>query len=188
MKIVFRNIKLMKKLPYIMLAALMLLSSCGDKKFVDDIVRLQSRPIDMSPCDGAFCCEEGEQIAYDGSDSTYMLVIYIDSLSCSPCFISHMHEYEDVISEFDSLGVSTLFVFEPQRDRQDEVKYVLEQQAYPFRTVVVGNGTFTSANPHLPSSQVLHSFLLNGESEVVVVGNPQRNDRVRALMRNSVQH
>lgn len=177
----------MKKAPYTMIAAIMLLSACGKKNFADDILKMQSRPIDMGACEEAVCCKDGVEISYISTDSAYKLVIYIDSLSCSPCFISHMYDYEETVAEFDSAGIRTVFIFEPQEEKKEDVMSLLEQQAYPFLGVIVRNGDFSSDNPHLPSSSVLHSFLLNHENKVMVVGNPARNVKVKELMLNTVK-
>lgn len=128
-----------------------------------------------------------EEIKYNCKDSTYKLVIYIDSLSCSPCFVSHMSDYMGTLVDFDSLGVNTLFIFEPKQQQKEEVKFLLEQQAYPFLTIVVDNCAFSKDNPHLPASSVLHSFLLNKKNEVVIAGNPVRNTQIKDLMLSSVK-
>lgn len=178
----------MKTVYYILLASLMLLSSCGKKNFADDILKLQSRPIDLSSCEGASCYGEGQRTAYHSEDSTYKLVIYIDSASCSPCFVSHMYDYEETVAELDSVGIRTVFIFEPQKERENEVRSLLEEQACPFLSVIVRNGSFSSANPHLPSSPLLHSFLLDKENKVIVVGNPVRNDKIKELMFNTMKN
>ena len=86
----------MKIIRYMTLTALVFISACGNNKFADDILKMQSRPIDMSVCEESSCYEAGIEKGYNGRDSAYKLVIYIDSLSCSPCFISHMYEYEEI--------------------------------------------------------------------------------------------
>lgn len=172
----------MKKVHCILLATMMLLSSCGKKKFADEILQMQSRPIDMTPCEEAYCYEEGKEVKYNCKDSTYKLVIYIDSLSCSPCFVSHMLDYMGTVVDFDSVGINTLFIFEPKGEQKESLVSSLKELAYPIRTTVVPNGMFSSANPHLPSSSVLHSFLLNKNNEVILVGDPSKNDKIKKLI------
>lgn len=177
----------MKKVHYIMFAILMVLSSCGDKKYVDEILQLQSRPIDMACCKDAVLIENGEETKFCDNDSAYKLIIYIDSTSCSPCFISHMQDYIEVINDFDSAGVSTLFIFEPTQERMEDVTVALKQIAYPAKAIVVSNGIFLANNSHIPSSTLLHSFLLNPANEVTIVGNPVKNDKLRYLMLNNIE-
>lgn len=177
----------MKKVHYVLLLIMMLLSSCGKKKFADEILKMQSRPIDMTPCEDAYCYEDGKEVYYDNQGSTYKLVIFIDSLSCSPCFVSHMLDYMGTVVDFDSVGVNTLFIFEPKGEQKEHLVSSLKELGHPIRTIIVPNGKFSSANPHLPSSPVLHSFLLNGNNEVMVVGNPAKNAQIKELMLNSLE-
>lgn len=178
----------MKIIFYLFLAFIMFLTSCGKKNFADEILKMQSRPIDLTACEGAVCYENGEKSTYSCADSTYRLIVYVDSTSCSPCFISHMYDYEEIVEEFDSVGIKTLFVFELGQDKAADVMSSLEQQVYPFISAVVLNGGFASANPHLPSSSLLHSFLLDMENKVIVVGNPVRNDKIKELMFNTMKN
>lgn len=165
---------------------ILFLISCQNNKLADDIQKMQSRPIDLSSCEGAFCYKNGEITTYN-KDTAYRLVVYLDSLSCSSCFISHMHEYKKIIEEFDSVNIRTVVLFEPKQKQKEEVKFLLEQQAYPFLTIVVDNCAFSKDNPHLPASSVLHSFLLNKKNEVVIAGNPVRNTQIKDLMLSSVK-
>lgn len=67
----------MKKVHYILLATMMLLSSCGKKKFANEILQMQSRPIDMTPCEEAYCYEEGKEVKYNCKDSTYNTLLIL---------------------------------------------------------------------------------------------------------------
>lgn len=179
----------MKIVYYMLFASLMFLSSCGKKSIADEILKMQSRPIDMASCEGAVCYENGERAAYySNADSAYKLIIYIDSASCSPCFVSHMLDYMGAVVDLDSVGVNTLFIFESKQEQKENLESSLAQLAYPLRAIVVPNGSFSSVNPHLPSSTLLHSFLLDKENKVIVVGNPARNDKVKELMLNTVRN
>ncbi|MBO5181371.1 MAG: hypothetical protein J6B92_05730 [Paraprevotella sp.] len=177
----------MKIIYYLLLASIMFLTSCGKTNFADEILKMQSRPIDLTACEGAVCYENGERTTYSSADSAYRLIIYVDSTSCSPCFVSHMLDYMGAVVDLDSAGVSTLFLFEPKQEQKEDLTSSLAEMSYPLRSIVVANGSFSSANPHLPPSTMLHSFLLNEKNEVVVVGNPARNDKVKELMLNTVK-
>lgn len=169
------------------LVAILFLLSCGNNNFADDILKMQSRPIDLISCEEAICLNGGKSIDFDGIDSINRLIIYIDSTSCSQCFITHMSDYMKTVEEFNSAGVGTIFVFEPKHEHEKALISFLMRLAYPVQTIVVPNGNFSSANPHLPLSSVLHVFLLNRNNEVVVVGNPAKNEKVKELMLNSIK-
>lgn len=177
----------MKTVYYILLLTLMsIVISCENKKFSNEIKQLQSTPINLSCCKDAVFIRNGVETNYSDADSVYKLIIYIDSTSCSPCFISSMLEYTETIETFDSAGVSTLFIFEPARQHEQDVIASIKRNAYPFQTVVVSNRRFSALNPHIPSTTVLHSFLLNENNNVTIVGNPVLNPKIRELMHNII--
>lgn len=161
--------------------------SCKNNQIREEIERLQSHPISMTACEHTSCYKAGENVMYSDIASPYKLVIYIDSLSCSSCFISHMTEYEECVQELSSNGIETIFIFEPDHNRREEVTSLLKEYAYPFWTVVIADAKFSTDNPHLPSMSTLKSFLLNAENEVVIVGNPTQNSKIKELMLKSLQ-
>ena len=91
------------------------------------------------------------------------------------------------VEYFDSAGIRTLFVFEPTQKRMKEVTIALRQFAYPTKVIVVSNGNFSAHNSHIPSSALLHSFLLNSANAVTIVGNPLRNEKLKELMLNNIE-
>lgn len=42
-------------------------------------------------------------------------------------------------------------------------------------------GVFARENPHLPREAMYHTFLLDEENRVVLVGDPSRNERIKEL-------
>ena len=43
-------------------------------------------------------------------------------------------------------------------------------------------GLLEKKNPHLPKSKSLHTFLMDKNGKVLLVGNPVRNNKINALM------
>lgn len=134
----------------ILLTVLMLISSCGNKDFTEDIQKLKSRPIDLTCCKDAVYLANGVEADFRDKDSVCKLILYIDSVSCSPCFVSNITDYIETVESFDSLGVVTLFVFEPKAGHEDEVVSLIQSKYCPFRTAIVPNGGFSASNPHIP--------------------------------------
>ena len=176
-----------KKLHVIALLILgILFSSCKNQLF-DEIERLQSKPIDLSTCVNSVCFDRGNEIESQEIESQFKLVVYVDSFSCSQCFISHMIEVEDCFKDFEALGVKSFLIIEPSVEKMEEIKSLLRKYRYPFDIFLVENSCFSKANPHLPSSSTLRSFLLTPGNDVVVAGDPARNKKIKELMKNSLK-
>ena len=43
------------------------------------------------------------------------------------------------------------------------------------------DGSFERLNPHIPTGEDFHTFLLNKENKVVLIGNPTHNEKLNKL-------
>jgi hypothetical protein len=50
------------------------------------------------------------------------------------------------------------------------------------------DGSFERLNPHLPANELFHTFLLNKDNKVVLVGNPIRNEMLWKLYKEQIQN
>ena len=48
-------------------------------------------------------------------------------------------------------------------------------------------GEFEKLNPHLPKNHLLHTFLLDENNRVVLVGNPLRNKKIEEMFYKIVE-
>ena len=169
---------------YILLWVMIFVSSCnGNLKIRKEVEFMQSCPINMESCNNGICFSGGTDTLYHYTmKSPYTLVIYVDSLSCTQCFITNLIEYKECIEDFNRLGAESVIIFEPKNKQIKETASLLKSFAYPFMTIVIKDAQFSATNPHLSSNPALRCFLLNRNKDVVIVGNPVRNSKIRNLM------
>ena len=129
---------------------------------------------------------------YDGIDSTYFpsntrkLVLYVDSTSCSGCFLSNLVGYHDINDSLVAHGGELLVLLHPQRGRMEEIKTRMRHERYPFWCIVDVSGEFIAKNPELPENKLLHTFSLDEQSNVILVGDPTRNEKINELFYREV--
>ena len=129
---------------------------------------------------------------YDGIDSTYYptdarkLVLYVDSASCSGCFLNRLVGYHDINASLAAHDGELLVVLHPQKERQEEIKRRMRYERYPFWCIVDVSGEFRENNPGIPENPLLHTFSLNEQGDVILVGDPTRNDRIKELFHREV--
>ena len=46
---------------------------------------------------------------------------------------------------------------------------------------------FERLNPHLPKNRALHTFLLDENNRVILVGNPSRNEKIKEMFYKIVE-
>ena len=129
---------------------------------------------------------------YDGIDSTYYpsdarkLVLYVDSASCSGCFLSHLAGYHDINASLAAHDGELLVILHPQKERLEEIKTRMRHERYPFWCIVDVSGEFRANNPRIPENPLLHTFSLDEQSNVILVGDPTRNEKIKELFYREV--
>jgi len=110
----------------------------------------------------------------------YKMVIYINEEGCTGCKLQTLMQIQVYILEhkhLENFGVIVIL-----HTSQIEVA---ERFIYAFRfsqTVFYDlDGSFERLNMHLPKDERFHTFLLDKENKVVLVGDPTRNTKLKKL-------
>lgn len=129
---------------------------------------------------------------YGGFDSVYSsclvkkLVLFVDSTSCSGCFLSHLVSYYEINDSLAAHNGESLVVLHPRKDRLDEIDRRLGLERFPFWCIVDREGEFVRHNPNIPDNHILHTFALDETDKVILVGDPTRNSRIKELFYEEV--
>jgi hypothetical protein len=111
---------------------------------------------------------------------SYKMIVYVHQGGCEEC-------------ELRSLIPSYLFMLENEHRKNFSVVFILNASEIEtvnqiltdmrfFRTVFYDlNRDFERLNPHLPNDERFHTFLLNGENEIVLIGSPVYNEDLKNL-------
>lgn len=130
---------------------------------------------------------EKARAIYGGVDSAYestparKLVLFVDSTSCSGCFLSHLLSYYEINDSLVAHGGEMVVLLHPKKSVQQEIESKAVQERYPFWCIVDRAGEFIRKNPDIPDNQLLHTFLLDENDNLVLVGDPARNSRIKEL-------
>lgn len=159
--------------------------SCTRKNsYADGILQLQSRPVSL-PLDKMRCMWNGRDTIVGGEEYAkgMKLVVYYDSAACSSCGLKTMYLWDKLIEELESCGkdVSLCFVFAPLKKDMGEFRLAMRTMPPLVPVYVDTVGVFARENPHLPREAMYHTFLLDEENRVVLVGDPSRNERIKEL-------
>ncbi len=164
----------------IMCVLALLMAGCSDSHLKEDIAQLQSAPIaiDIKDCIAKF----------KGSDSTFSypgrksLIVYVDSLSCSTCFMSRLIDYYEINDSLQALGAELIVILNPKPYQKNEIEHRIKYERYPFWCVLDTTFSFQKNNPHIPDNPMLHSFLIDEYGKVLVVGDPTRNSKIQEMV------
>ncbi len=127
------------------------------------------------------------EFAYDSADMK--LIVYSDSSECNLCAIKKMYDWNDYIKMSSALHGKIVFRFivTAPKGMLEEIK-----KAYFFSNVqspiyIDTTGVFLKNNPSLPSERIFHTFLLDKNDHVILVGNPLSNPNIEELFMNIIE-
>lgn len=125
----------------------------------------------------------------DYRDKETLLIVYIDSVACATCAINGMFQYDGIIefAESDSLSrFAPLFVFSPRHYQYTDLKRTLHFSGLNSSALLDKFSAFPAANPHIPADSRFHTFLLDKNGKVVLVGDPANNPGLWELYKTTI--
>ncbi len=131
--------------------------------------------------------EKAQGIIY-GKDSTYTslpekkLIVFVDSTSCTSCFIGKLIEYFEVNDTLTSKSSQLIVILNPTTTNHENVIKELHSERFPFWCIVDTIGEFIMKNPDIPDNQRLHSFTLDEKDKIIIVGDPTKNRKIMELI------
>lgn len=112
------------------------------------------------------------------------MVVYYNYATCATCMMKRISEWTELLDGIDSIhGFTPLFIFEPAADKRDEYLRELEHSALPYPVLSDFSREFHKTNMKIPSDTRYHIFLLDGNNNVVLAGNPMHNTTLWELYR-----
>ena len=118
------------------------------------------------------------------------LVVFYDSVVCSSCRINRMYEWKEVIAT--SIGLkhkfNAIFIFSPKRGTESQLITSLKAAQLDYPVFLDSGGLFLKRNPRIPSGEMYHTFLLDRQNRVVLVGNPIGNERLWELYKKEIKN
>jgi len=119
------------------------------------------------------------------------LVIWFDSTECGSCRMSRLYEWNDDPVMHYAQGLKdkfeVLLIFSPKKQDVRSLKFNLEGYDVSFPVIIDEAGDFPRLNPHIPADTRLHSFLLDKDNKVVLVGNPLGNEQLWELYKEQIR-
>lgn len=165
------------------LAALLCMHSCngGNTEVEEGIAQLQSRRIQL-PLDSFLVVGGTEE---EGGQADFRQVVYLDEFDCTKCAIKSISRTWSAFISNDSISTDRLryvFVLSTSGYVLQELEQTIENTGFEHALYIDTAGVFARMNPHIPEKGMFHTFMIDRNDSVVLVGDPARNMKVRELM------
>ncbi len=127
-----------------------------------------------------------EEVSYIDFSLPAMLV-FIDSTTCTPCLMSRLLIYEDIIDiSKNEKNFQVIILVSSTREDLPLVIKTLQLAEYPFPVFLDIDNHFRQDNPFLPDDGRFHSLFLDTTGRPLLIGDPI-DAKVKNLLLNRIQ-
>jgi hypothetical protein len=182
--------QIMKRWPsfiYCTLLSIILLTSCDEYKLQKQLERFTAEEIVVSGKMRQTVAGRDSVMLVSASEDI-RLIVWVDSLTCSMCRVNKMLEYSQIVDFHKEMKGKfvPLFVFSPSQNKIREVLQSLETTQFAYPVFVDERQEFPAANPHIPADNRFHTFLIDKNGKVVLVGDPVNNPQLWELYKTTI--
>jgi len=123
------------------------------------------------------------------SNALMKMVVWYDSIVCSSCHIQQIHEWNEIVQYADSIGdvFDLVFIFSSKARDLYNVNIAMRKAVFKHPVYIDKGNYFHKNNPDIPSDNRLHTFLLDVNNKVILVGNPLYNKTLWELYKEQIQ-
>lgn len=117
-------------------------------------------------------------------DSSLVLVKYVEVHNCFDCKINQLAQFDyETYSSGSAKKISIVYIVNIPKELDTSELYNKLCAKRIRGTVYLDTcNTFMEANPHIPDNPMFHTFLLNEENEVILIGDPFVNEKMNGLL------
>lgn len=186
-KSIFKGIGKMKnpKLTIIGLMMCSFFSGCKSEKeqVRDNIEQMKSRPIEL--CLDKMECRRNP---LSKLGKKFTMVVYVDSAVCSPCALGKLRFWNPLISEAkkERIDIDYVFILSPKKEELEDVNMDLEITDLQSSVYLDTENVFQRSNVTIPKGQQYHSFLLDKEFNVILIGSPIEKEKIKCIYKRII--
>ncbi len=161
--------------------------SCNNNKLRRDLELFAAQEIVLTPSMRQMI-EGRDSVLFIPTAKAVRLIVWIDSIACSTCRLDRMYEYDEIINyrKDTNDGFEYIILFSPTYESLDEVMSLLDRNRLKYPVFIDEHQAFPAANPHIPADSRLHTFLLDKNGKVVLVGDPVNNPQLWELYKTTI--
>lgn len=165
----------------LLILPLLLLSCEGDKTVRDDVrkIKSQSLVVSLDKMEKRICVSD-TSFNVTNRPKEYTIVVYTGEKSCSSCALKGMYRWDRLLRETGA-DLKAVFIFAPAKEKMEEFSFTMRTSS-PSQPIYIDTANvFLTENPQVPDISALHTFLLDKDNKVLMVGNPIINPEIRKL-------
>ena len=134
----------------------------------------------------SFSIDDSLKVNY-GEKHPFTMVIYFSPALCNVCNLTRLSDYEGLHEHL--LGTKIIYILSyHQKNEEEEIKSLLEEINFRQSVYLDCGDFFGRENEFIPRNPLFHTFLINNENKILVIGDPTRNQKIHNLYIESISN
>ena len=170
----------MKIASYIFLLLVTMSCQNNERKQIEQLVKEWTNREILLPEGLVFTRFATDTVSYTIPPAKHKVIIFVDSVGCISCKLQ-LPKWRNLINEVDSLSdidIPFLFFFQTKDVRT--VSLILRREGFSYPVCIDTADNLYKLN-HFPGNMMFHTFLVDANNRVKVIGNPIHNLLVKDL-------
>lgn len=118
--------------------------------------------------------------------SNYSIILYADSIGCLSCRLQ-LGEWKNFMKKCDSIsGKHIPVLIYLGSDNMHEISHVLKRDNFTYPICIDSKDSLNKLN-HFPTDMAFQTFLLDKHNQVLAIGNPIHNPKIKELYLKIIQ-
>lgn len=120
--------------------------------------------------------------------TNFKVLSYVSERDCIDCFLNHVCFWEVFQNQIMDMHLSVEYFFIIECGDSDEKRICKELKASPIANCIWldSKRVFCGQNPYIPEEDVFHTFLLDENNRIIIVGDPTESDEIEKLYINTI--
>lgn len=151
-----------------------------------DLLSLQSKAIELPINRMHAITYDSNFVVSNFTSSNLKVVVYHDSTACATCAVDKIFIWERYIqatSKFQGKIKFYFIFFTKCKEDMKELRRIVFADKFNYPIFLDTIGIFERENPHLPLRASMHTFILDKDNKVILVGDPLNNHKLDSLYR-----
>lgn len=117
------------------------------------------------------------------SSSDFKIIKYVDSTSCTSCVLQNLYLWNDLIALYKKQykTINFYFIISNKNYKEKDIITTLRNTGFKNSILLDTAGVFIKTNPNIPKESKCHTFLLDKNNRVILVGDPILNVDIEQL-------
>ena len=162
--------------------------SCNNRNIRKELAQMMNSEIKIPHLHHAIFNGKDTVMHFSNETSVRMIAIF-DSTFCASCHLPNMKVWNEVISYSKATDskFEPIFIFSPKQEEIVSLKQSLRENMFEWPFFIDENGDFLKNNPFIPQDSRFHTFLLNSENKIILVGSPINNEDLWSMYKEQIQ-